>query len=193
MYKSESEEFLVEETLLQVYSTDEDESKSIIVVESSTEESESECVHKNINKEKYVKSDTDYEEPTVTDYPVFKEPNYFNMFECGNIILNMIDAMCERVCMATPKDKYHTKMYKTLVDYNERNDAPVSNEKIQQEMRKLITKEEADARNITSDAHNTTADNFCQTPVTPNTQGKNENAILTSERLNNLDALSETL
>ena len=36
-------------------------------------------------------------------------------------------------------------------------------------------------------------DNFCRSPVTPNTQGENENAILTSERLNNLDALVETL
>ena len=107
--------------------------------------------------------------------------------------MNMLDAMCERSCMATPRDKYYTKMYKTLVDYNDRKDAPVSNEKIQQEMRKLITKEEADARNITSDSHNATADNFCQTPVTPNTQRENENAILTSERLNNLDVLAETL
>ena len=30
-------------------------------------------------------------------------------------------------------------------------------------------------------------------PVTPNTQGKNGNSIFTSERLNNLDALAETL
>ena len=35
--------------------------------------------------------------------------------------------------------------------------------------------------------------NFCQTTVTPNTQGENENAILTSERLNNLDALAGRL
>ena len=170
VYKRESEEFPVEETLLQVCSTDKDKSKSIIVDAISMEESESECVHKNINKEKDANIDADYEESTVTDYPVFKEPSYFNMFECGNIILNMIDAMCQRACMATPIDKYYTKMYKTLVDHNDRNDAPVSTEKIQQEMRKLITKEEADARNITSDAHNATADNFCQTPVTPNTQ-----------------------
>ena len=48
--QSESEEFPVDETLPQVYSTDKDESKSIFVDESSTEESESECVHKSINK-----------------------------------------------------------------------------------------------------------------------------------------------
>ena len=40
MDESESEEFLVDKNLSQVYSTDEDESKSIISDESSTEESE---------------------------------------------------------------------------------------------------------------------------------------------------------
>ena len=35
-------------------------------------------------------------------------------------------------------------------------------------------------------------DTFCQTPVTSNTQGENENAIFKSERLNNLVALVET-
>ena len=36
-------------------------------------------------------------------------------------------------------------------------------------------------------------DTFCHFPVTPNAQGDNENAILTSERINNSDALVETL
>ena len=50
-----------------------------------------------------------------------------------------------------------------------------------------------DTCNIAFDAHNVTVDNFCQTPGTPNKQGENENGILISESLNNLDALSETL
>ena len=41
-----SEEFLVDKVLSQVYSTGEEESKSIIADESYTEERESECVHK---------------------------------------------------------------------------------------------------------------------------------------------------
>ena len=36
-------------------------------------------------------------------------------------------------------------------------------------------------------------DTFCQSPVRPNTQGENENAILKSERLNDSDVLAETL
>ena len=50
--ESESNEFLVEETLSQVCSTDKDKSKGIIVDERSMDEGESECVHKNTNKEK---------------------------------------------------------------------------------------------------------------------------------------------
>ena len=36
-------------------------------------------------------------------------------------------------------------------------------------------------------------DTFYQSPVMPNTQGENVNAIMTSERINDSDALSETL
>ena len=61
MDESESEEFLVAENLSQVCSTDKEKSKSIIVDEISTEESESECVHKDINKEKDAKNEADHE------------------------------------------------------------------------------------------------------------------------------------
>ena len=48
----ESKEFLVEESLSQVCSKDKDESKIIIVDECYTDESESECTHKSVNREK---------------------------------------------------------------------------------------------------------------------------------------------
>ena len=38
-----------------------------------------------------------------------------------------------------------------------------------------------------------TIDNFCQSPVTNNTQGENANVILTIESRNNLDVLAEML
>ena len=93
---SESEEFLVDKSLSQVCSTDEDKLKIIIAGEISTEESESECSHKSINKEKDAKNEEDNEEPTVTDNPVVKEPGYFNIFACGNNLLNKIDATYEQ-------------------------------------------------------------------------------------------------
>ena len=56
--ESELEDFLVEENKLQVCSTDKDESKGILVNESSTDEGESECAHKNINREKDTKNES---------------------------------------------------------------------------------------------------------------------------------------
>ena len=52
---------------------------------------------------------------------------------------------------------------------------------------------EEEERKMILDANNVPMDNFCQSPVTVNTQVENVNAILTSERLNNLDVLAETL
>ena len=108
-------------------------------------------------------------------------------------ILNKLDATYEQACMVTPRDKCYTKIYETLVDYNDCNDAPFSNDNIRQAIIKFIAKEEVDSHNITLYAHNGTADTFCQTPVTPNTKVENENMILTSERLNNSGVLAETL
>ena len=62
----------MDETLSQVCYTDEDESKFIIVDEISADKSELECVHKNINKEKYAKNEAEYEEPPVTYDPFLK-------------------------------------------------------------------------------------------------------------------------
>ena len=108
-------------------------------------------------------------------------------------LLNRRDAAYKRACISTSREKYYTKVYKTLVDSNDRNDASFSNEKIQQSIRKVIVEEDVDARNITLDAHNITEDNFCQKLVTPNTQGENENMIFVSEIPHNSDGLAETL
>ena len=113
--KSKQEEFLVDKTSPQIYSTDKDESKIIIFHEISMEESESECVHKNTNKEKDAKNEAEYEEPIFAYDPVVKEPRYFNIFEWGKNILNSLDATYEQACMATPRDKYYTKIYGTIV------------------------------------------------------------------------------
>ena len=86
---------------MQICSTDEDESKGIIVEKCSTEEDESECIHQNINKQKDAKNGAEYEESPVTD----EVPIYFNMFKCGRNILNRVGVTYERACMATPKYK----------------------------------------------------------------------------------------
>ena len=90
---------------LQVYYTEKDEWKRIIINESYTTESKSESAHKIVNKEKDAKNEADQEEPTVTDDPVIKEPSYYKKFERGSNILNKLDAMYERACMANPRNK----------------------------------------------------------------------------------------
>ena len=46
--------------------------------------------------------------------------------------------------MATPKDKYYTKLLKTLVNDNNRNGASLSNENIQQAVSIVMEETEAE-------------------------------------------------
>ena len=73
--KSKEKELLVDKTLSYICSTNEDESKGIIVDGCSTEEDKPEHVHKNMNKQKYANDEAEYEESSVTD----EVPSYFNM------------------------------------------------------------------------------------------------------------------
>ena len=57
---------------------------SSLSLECSTEEDEPECVHRNINKQKYSKDEAEYEESSVTD----EVPSYSIIFEFGRNILN---------------------------------------------------------------------------------------------------------
>ena len=75
--KSELKEFLIKETFLQSCSTDEDESKGIIVNDCSTEEDKSEFV---INKQKDAKKEVTYD-----------VPSYFDVFECGRKIWDRLE------------------------------------------------------------------------------------------------------
>ena len=93
---------------------------------------------KIVNKEKYGKNEAENEEPMVTDDPVVKNSSYFDIFECGRNILNKLDAMCERACMITPRDKYYTEMFRTITDCNYRNGAPLSNEKTRDAIHRVI-------------------------------------------------------
>ena len=51
-------------------------------------------------------------------------------------------------------------MYETLIYYNDRNDASLSNEKIWDAIHKGIEEGESDSQNINFDAHNVTAYTF---------------------------------
>ena len=76
---------------------------------------------------KYKIDETYNEEPSVTDNPVINKPIHFKPFECGQNILNNINAMCGQAFMAISKDMYYMEMYKTLTDYNDSNNTLLSN------------------------------------------------------------------
>ena len=69
-------------------------------------------------KRKNAIDETEHEEPSETDNPVINEPSYFNIFECGKNLLIILDTTREQACMATSRERYYTKMFKTLTDYN---------------------------------------------------------------------------
>ena len=91
-------------------------------------------MEKDISEYNIEQKDTEYKAYSVTK----EVTSYFNIFEFGKNILDGLDVMYERACMATPKDKYYEKMLETLVDDNNRNGALLSNEKLRQEVSKLM-------------------------------------------------------
>ena len=64
--------------------------------------------------------------------------------------------------MATTKDKYYTKLLKTLVNDKNRNGEPLSNEKIQQAVRIVMEEIEAELERNTN---NITMNTSFQSPV----------------------------
>ena len=119
--KSELKEFLFNKTLLQSCFTEEEKSKGINFNDCSTEEDKSECA---------IKKQTDAKKEVT--YDVLR---YFNVFECGRKLLNRLD-------IDTPRDEYYTNLLETLVNYNDRNIDPLSNEKIQQAVRRVMAETE---------------------------------------------------
>ena len=85
---------------------DKDESKGVIVDKCSTEQDESEYVHKKINKQKDANNEKKYEEYSATDEVL----SYFNIFECGGNLLNRLGVTYKRACMATQEDEYYMNL-----------------------------------------------------------------------------------
>ena len=102
---------------MQSCSTDEDESKGIIINENllrscfvdecSTEEDKSEC---DIKKQKDANNEVTYDVPNYF--------NAFNVFKCGREILDRLEVSYERSCMATEIEIYFTKMLDSLLGDN---------------------------------------------------------------------------
>ena len=52
-------------------------------------------------------------------------PSYFNIFERGGNILNIIDVTYERACMATQEDEYLADQLKTIIEQNDNHKVPL--------------------------------------------------------------------
>ena len=100
-----------------------------------------------INKQKYAKNE-------VTN----DVPRYFNIFKCGQNILNRLDVSYEKACMVTPRYEYYTNLLETLVNYNDRKNGPLSNKKIQQAVRRVMAETEEEERDAKCNANNVTMD-----------------------------------
>ena len=78
-------------------------------------------------------------------------------------------------------------MLETLVDHNDGYNAPLSNEKLRHAFSKVMAETKEEERNT----NNVIMDNFCQSPITTNTQRKN--AKIPNKRRIASDILEETL
>ena len=62
--------------------------------------------------------------------------------------MNILDMTYEQVCMATPKDKYYTKLLETLVGYNDHRNSPLSNDNLRQAISTVMAETEEEECNI---------------------------------------------
>ena len=69
--------------------------------------------------------------------------SYFNIFECGRNLLDRLDVTYQRAFMATPQDKYYNAFLDTLVKDNNLKGKPLSNDRIQQAVGKVMEETEA--------------------------------------------------
>ena len=122
--KDESKRVIVHESLLENCSTDGSKLKRNIVNKTLSQNNSANVSEYTITELK----DKDDKEPSVT-----KEVKiYFNIFECGRNILDRLDVTYQRAFMATPQDKYHTKLLDNLVEMSNCNGETLSNENLRQ-------------------------------------------------------------
>ena len=103
-----------------------------------TNEDESECVHKNINKQKDTNNEAEYEESSLTDEVM----SYFNLSNCGKFSLERLDVTYEQACMATQEDEYLADLLETIIEHNDHHKVPLSNEKLLQLVSVIVAETE---------------------------------------------------
>ena len=74
--------------------------------------------------------------------------------------MNRLDVSYEQACMATPRDEYYTEMLETIIDHSDRQNAPLSSEKLRQAVRIVMAETEGEERDAESNANKVTMYNF---------------------------------
>ena len=82
-------------------------------------------------------------------------------------------------------------LLETVIDYNDHQNEPLCNSKLQQAISKVMADTEEKERDAKRNANNVTMDTFCQSPVTTNTQGNIAN--VPNERQISSNILAETI
>ena len=86
--------------------------------------------------------------------------SHFFWYTTNNLLFYCWYATWKRSCVATWRDIYYTEMYKTLTDYNDHNNIPLSNDNIWEEIHKIVEEESI------SYSNNITAGTCSHTPNT---------------------------
>ena len=81
----------------------------------------------------------------------------------------------ERACMATPRYEYYTNMLKTLIDHNDRHNAPLSSEKLWQSFRRVMVETEEVEYDAKHNENNVTMDTFFNCSIISPSQGDIKN------------------
>ena len=74
--------------------------------------------------------------------------------------------------MATQKEKYYMTLVKTLIDHKDRQNLPLSNEKLRQSVSTVMVETEEEERDAERNSNNVTMDTFIHSPITTNTPMK---------------------
>ena len=82
-------------------------------------------------------------------------------------------------------------MLETLVNDNDRQNSPYSNDNLRRAVSKFMAETEEEERNAKDNAKNVTIDTLCQSPLTINTQRKNSN-VANESRISS-DNMEETI
>ena len=89
--------------------------------------------------------------------------------------MNILDMSYELACMATPRYEYYKNILETLIDHNDRHNAPLSSENLRQAVRRVMAETEEIERDPEHNKNNVTMDTFFNHSIISPSQEEIEN------------------